>query len=180
MMVLNSARANILLKFKFNTNLFPPMLPLYLLNAIKGVPIIVEQKNRTVVEGVLENVDNWMNITLKAATITDLVKKTKRSVPDIYIRGVQIKLIKMPNDVVDHYKEQQLREKENQNRHNNRNRRFNNNNNNSNTNSNNQRRGANNGNNNNNNGNNNNNNNNNNRNNRGNFNRNQQQSQPTF
>lgn len=88
------------------------MLPLYLLNAVKGAPVVVEQKSRVTVTGVLENVDNWMNVTVKDAVVANPFTNESRKVDNIYVRGVQIKLVKLPNDVVDHYKEQQLREKE--------------------------------------------------------------------
>lgn len=97
------------------------MLPLYLLNASKGAHVLVEQKSRATVEGRLENVDFWMNVTVVDAVCT-AADGTKHTAERVYVRGVQIKLIKLPNDVVDHFKEQQLREKE----HNNRNRRNNN------------------------------------------------------
>lgn len=102
------------------------MLPLYLLNAVKGESIVVELKSGGIVNGTLENCDNYMNVTLTDACVSLVEDEPLHKIKHIYLRGTNIKLFKMGNEFIEKFKEQQQREKENHNRGNN-NRQFNNN-----------------------------------------------------
>lgn len=130
------------------------MLPLYLLNAVKGETVVVELKNGGIVNGTLENCDSYMNVTLTTAYTSLGINESFHKIDRIYIRGTTIKLFKMGNEFIEKFKEQQQREKDNHSNHrnnnnnnqnkqyyhnNNRQNRYNNNNNNINNN-NNQRR----------------------------------------
>ncbi|VEU19528.1 DEKNAAC100179, partial [Brettanomyces naardenensis] len=103
------------------------MLPLYLLNSIKGEPIMVELKRGDTMNGVLTNCDSWMNITLKDVVVSDAHGENFYKVKDIYIKGIHIKYITMSNELIDKFREEQNREKEHYHHHLNNN--YNNNNN---------------------------------------------------
>ena len=51
------------------------MLPLYLLTNAKGQQMQIELKNGEIIQGILTNVDNWMNLTL--SNVTEYVKKAQ-------------------------------------------------------------------------------------------------------
>ncbi|KAG0677731.1 hypothetical protein C6P40_000663 [Pichia californica] len=114
------------------------MLPLYLLNAVKGETVVVELKNGGIVNGTLENCDSYMNVTLISAYASLEMDKEFHKIDRIYIRGTTIRLFKMGNEFIEKFKEQQQREKDNShsnhrnnnNNYHNNNRQFNNNNNN--------------------------------------------------
>ncbi|KAG7807083.1 hypothetical protein KL921_004507 [Ogataea angusta] len=82
------------------------MLPLYLLTSVKTQPILVELKSGETVNGLLENCDSWMNLTLNDAVTVDLHGKRFEKVPEVYVRGNQIKYVRMSNDIIDKFKEQ--------------------------------------------------------------------------
>lgn len=91
-----------------------PMLPLYLLTNAKGQQVSVELKNGEIVEGVLTNVDNWMNLTLSNVSQQDTIgnsgniayqKEIVKS-QEVYLRGTYIKYIKLQDNVIDQVKQQ--------------------------------------------------------------------------
>ena len=98
------------------------MLPLYLLNAVKGETVVVELKMGGIVNGTLENCDNYMNVTLTQACGYMSEDEPMHKIDRIYIKGTVIKMFKMGNEFIEQFKAQQQREKD-QGRHGN----FNNN-----------------------------------------------------
>ncbi|KAK7712925.1 RNA processing protein [Diaporthe eres] len=66
------------------------MLPLGLLNAAQGHPMLVELKNGETLNGHLVNCDTWMNLTLKEVVQTS-----------------PIKYLRVPDEIIDIVKEQQ-------------------------------------------------------------------------
>ncbi|CAN6618925.1 U6 snRNA-associated Sm-like protein LSm4 [Trichomonascus vanleenenianus] len=95
------------------------MLPLSLLNAAQGQPLMVELKSGETLNGHLINCDTWMNLTLKEVVQTSADGKSFQKVPQTYVRGNIIKYLQIPDELIDHIKE------ERQNRDN-RNQRYNN------------------------------------------------------
>lgn len=97
------------------------MLPLYLLNAVKGETVVIELKSGGVVNGTLENCDSYMNVTLISALVSLEQDEPFHKIDRIYVRGTTIKLFRMGNEFIEKFKEQQQREKESHmNRNNNR------------------------------------------------------------
>lgn len=88
------------------------MLPLYLLNSVKGQPVMVELKRGETINGVLDNCDSWMNLMLKDAVISDAHAEKFNKVKEIYVKGIHIKYITMANDLIDKFREEQVRERE--------------------------------------------------------------------
>jgi small nuclear ribonucleoprotein (snRNP)-like protein len=72
----------------FETNL-PGLsqLPLGLLSAAQGQPVLVELKNGETLNGHLINCDNWMNLTLKEVVQTSAEGDRFFRVPEVYVRG---------------------------------------------------------------------------------------------
>lgn len=98
------------------------MLPLYLLNSVKGENVVVELKTGGVVNGTLEKCDTYMNVTLVNAYVLLSPEEQLHKIDQIYIKGTTIKLFKIGNEFIEKFKEQQQKEKEsfNRNSHNNR------------------------------------------------------------
>ena len=96
------------------------MLPLYLLTNARGQQLSVELKSGEIVEGVLTNVDNWMNLTLsnvkeyKTSLLVDGSNKDQTAKEDveiltmkeIYLKGIYIKYIKLQDNIIDSLKQQ--------------------------------------------------------------------------
>lgn len=97
------------------------MLPLYLLNAVKGETVVVELKNGGIANGTLENCDSYMNVTLTDACISLKEGEPFNHIDHVYLKGIGIKLFKMGNEFIEKFKEQQQREKDSHNRSNNQN-----------------------------------------------------------
>ncbi|KAL8712006.1 MAG: hypothetical protein Q9220_003702 [cf. Caloplaca sp. 1 TL-2023] len=76
------------------------MLPLGLLNAAQGHPMLVELKNGETLNGRLVNCDTWMNLTLKEVVQTN---------PEgtAFFRLPEIKYLRVPDEIIDHVKDQQ-------------------------------------------------------------------------
>ncbi|CAN3354347.1 U6 snRNA-associated Sm-like protein LSm4 [Diutina catenulata] len=92
------------------------MLPLYLLTSAKTKQIMVELKNGETYNGELINCDSWMNLTLKNVIQSSADGEKFLSIPEIYIRGMHIKYLRMPEEIMDHAKEQNLINMEQRNR----------------------------------------------------------------
>ena len=105
------------------------MLPLYLLNAVKGEPVIVELKSGGLVNGILENCDYYMNVTLTSACASLQEDSEFHKVDHIYIKGTHIKLFKMGNEFIEKFKLHQQKEKDGSRHGNNRQNNYNHNNN---------------------------------------------------
>lgn len=73
---------------------FPlPQLPLTLLRASTGHPVLVELKNGDTYSGVLVSIDSWMNMNLADAVRTSAEGDAFWSVPQVYIRGNTVKYV---------------------------------------------------------------------------------------
>ncbi|ORX74685.1 Sm-like ribonucleo protein [Linderina pennispora] len=81
------------------------MLPLSLLNAAVGHPILVELKNGETYNGHLEKCDNFMNITLREVIQTASDGDRFWRLPEAYVRGNTIKYLRIPDAVLDKVKE---------------------------------------------------------------------------
>ncbi|EEA22585.1 U6 snRNA-associated Sm-like protein LSM4, putative [Talaromyces marneffei ATCC 18224] len=85
----------------------PKMLPLGLLTAAQGHPMLVELKNGETLNGHLVNCDNWMNLTLKEVVQTTPEGDRFFRLPEVYVRGNNIKYLRVPEEILDIVKEQQ-------------------------------------------------------------------------
>ncbi|KAL9000400.1 MAG: hypothetical protein Q9169_000917 [Polycauliona sp. 2 TL-2023] len=83
------------------------MLPLGLLNAAQGHPMLVELKNGETLNGHLVNCDTWMNLTLKEVVQTNPEGTAFFRLPEVYVRGNNIKYLRVPDEIIDLVKEQQ-------------------------------------------------------------------------
>ncbi|CAF9912786.1 MAG: hypothetical protein GOMPHAMPRED_007770 [Gomphillus americanus] len=83
------------------------MLPLSLLNAAQGHPMLVELKNGETLNGHLVNCDTWMNLTLKEVVQTSPEGDRFWRLPEAYVRGNNIKYLRVPDEIIDIVKEQQ-------------------------------------------------------------------------
>ncbi|KAI1976248.1 RNA processing protein [Ophidiomyces ophidiicola] len=83
------------------------MLPLGLLNAAQGHPMLVELKNGETLNGHLVNCDSWMNLTLKEVVQTSPEGDRFFRLPEVYVRGNNIKYLRAPEEVVDLARDQQ-------------------------------------------------------------------------
>ncbi|KAL9600073.1 MAG: hypothetical protein Q9219_003443 [cf. Caloplaca sp. 3 TL-2023] len=63
------------------------MLPLGLLNAAQGHPMLVELKSGETLNGHLISCDTWMNLTLKEVVQTDPEGTSFFRLPEVYVRG---------------------------------------------------------------------------------------------
>ncbi|KAL8714978.1 MAG: hypothetical protein Q9225_006463 [Loekoesia sp. 1 TL-2023] len=83
------------------------MLPLGLLNAAQGHPMLVELKNGETLNGHLINCDTWMNLTLKEVVQTNPEGTAFFRLPEVYVRGNNIKYLRVPDEIIDLVKDQQ-------------------------------------------------------------------------
>ncbi|MCJ1223753.1 RNA processing protein [Toensbergia leucococca] len=83
------------------------MLPLGLLNAAQGHPMLVELKNGETLNGHLVNCDTWMNLTLKEVVQTSPDGDKFFRLPEVYVRGNNIKYLRVPDEIIDLVKDQQ-------------------------------------------------------------------------
>ncbi|KAL8372039.1 hypothetical protein RB595_001708 [Gaeumannomyces hyphopodioides] len=83
------------------------MLPLGLLNAAQGHAMMVELKNGETLNGHLVMCDTWMNLTMKEVVQTSPEGDKFMRLPEIYVRGSNIKYLRVPDEVIDLVKEQQ-------------------------------------------------------------------------
>ncbi|OLN97355.1 putative U6 snRNA-associated Sm-like protein LSm4 [Colletotrichum chlorophyti] len=63
------------------------MLPLGLLNAAQGHPMLVELKNGETLNGHLVMCDTWMNLTLKEVVQTSPEGDKFVKIPEVYVKG---------------------------------------------------------------------------------------------
>ncbi|KAI2613732.1 like-Sm domain-containing protein [Hypoxylon fragiforme] len=83
------------------------MLPLGLLNAAQGHPMLVELKNGETLNGHLIQCDTWMNLTLKEVIQTSADADKFVRLPEVYVKGNNIKYLRVPDEIIDLAKEQQ-------------------------------------------------------------------------
>ncbi|TKA70805.1 hypothetical protein B0A49_06343 [Cryomyces minteri] len=86
------------------------MLPLGLLTAAQGNPILVELKSGETINGHLVNCDTYMNLTLKEVVTTSADGKHFFRLSETYIRGNNIKFLRVPDETIDRAKDQQQNE----------------------------------------------------------------------
>ncbi|KAF5095623.1 hypothetical protein D0Z00_003069 [Geotrichum galactomycetum] len=106
------------------------MLPLSLLNAAIGQPMLVELKSGETLNGHLVSCDTWMNLVLKEVIVTSPDGASFTKVPEYYVRGSLIKYLRVPDELIDQIKEQNQQQRNernyNNNNNNNNNRNYNN------------------------------------------------------
>ncbi|KAK2067594.1 hypothetical protein P8C59_001318 [Phyllachora maydis] len=83
------------------------MLPLGLLNAAQGHPMLVELKNGETLNGHLVMCDTWMNLTLKEVVQTSAEGDRFVRLPEVYVKGNNIKYLRVPDELIDLVKDQQ-------------------------------------------------------------------------
>ncbi|BGP36805.1 hypothetical protein JCM10449v2_000707 [Rhodotorula kratochvilovae] len=83
------------------------MLPLALLHAAQNKPMLVELKNGETFNGHLIACDNFMNLTLKEVYQTSTEGDRFWKLPEAYVRGNNIKYIRVAENLVDQVKEQE-------------------------------------------------------------------------
>ncbi|KAL1585543.1 U6 snRNA-associated Sm-like protein LSm4 [Cladosporium halotolerans] len=83
------------------------MLPLGLLTAAQGHPMLVELKNGETLNGHLVQCDTYMNLTLKEVVQTSPEGDKFFRLPECYVRGNNVKYLRVPDEIVDIVKEQQ-------------------------------------------------------------------------
>ncbi|KAH9880289.1 hypothetical protein IAQ61_000578, partial [Plenodomus lingam] len=88
-------------------------LPLGLLTAATGHPMLVELKSGETLNGLLINCDTWMNLTLREVVQTSADGDKFMRLPEIYVRGSTIKYLRVPDEIVDVVKEQQAKDQAN-------------------------------------------------------------------
>ncbi|KAH7128527.1 hypothetical protein B0J11DRAFT_504995 [Dendryphion nanum] len=86
------------------------MLPLGLLTAATGHPMLVELKSGETLNGLLVACDTWMNLTLKEVIQTSSSGEKFMRLPEIYVRGSTIKYLQVPDEIVNIVKEQQVKD----------------------------------------------------------------------
>ncbi|KAI1002922.1 hypothetical protein K3495_g5281 [Podosphaera aphanis] len=89
------------------------MLPLGLLTATQGYPMLVELKNGETLNGHLVTCDTWMNLTLKEVVQTNPDGDKFFRLPEVYVKGNNIKYLRVPDEIIDIVKEQQAKEQNN-------------------------------------------------------------------
>ncbi|RDW90433.1 Histone acetyltransferase type B catalytic subunit [Aspergillus mulundensis] len=93
-----------------------PKLPLGLLTAAQGHPMLVELKNGETLNGHLANCDNWMNLILREVVQTSPEGDRFFKLPEVYVRGNNIKYLRIPEEIIEMVKEQQQNQPQNRNR----------------------------------------------------------------
>ncbi|OBT85497.1 hypothetical protein VE02_07348 [Pseudogymnoascus sp. 03VT05] len=83
------------------------MLPLGLLTAAQGHPMLVELKNGETLNGHLVSCDTWMNLTLKEVVQTSPEGDKFFRLAEVYVKGNNIKFLRVPDEIVDLVKDQQ-------------------------------------------------------------------------
>jgi U6 snRNA-associated Sm-like protein LSm4 len=72
--------------------LTPRQLPLGLLTAATGHPMLVELKSGETLNGLLVNCDTWMNLTLREVVQTSADGDKFMRLPEIYVRGSTVRM----------------------------------------------------------------------------------------
>lgn len=85
--------SSLLSMLPFVSAFLPRQLPLTLLRASTGHPVLVELKNGDTYSGVLVSIDSWMNLNLADAVRTSAEGDAFWSVPQVYIRGNTVKYV---------------------------------------------------------------------------------------
>eukprot|EP00944_MAST-04C_sp_MAST-4C-sp1_P005654 g5654.t1 len=83
------------------------MLPLSLLKTAQGRPILIELKTGDTYNGTLVDCDNWMNLNLREVVHTSKDGAKFWKMDTCYVRGSQIKYLRMEEDIIDKVPRQQ-------------------------------------------------------------------------
>ncbi|TWU75520.1 RNA processing protein [Metarhizium rileyi] len=83
------------------------MLPLSLLNAAQGHPMLVELKNGETLNGHLVQCDTWMNLTLREVVQTSPRGDKFTRLKEAYIKGNNIKYLRVDDDIINQVNESQ-------------------------------------------------------------------------
>ncbi|RUS27138.1 hypothetical protein BC938DRAFT_483662 [Jimgerdemannia flammicorona] len=110
------ARLSVVIPFElvYNTDNLAhhhPMLPLSLLHTASGHPMLVELKNGETFNGHLVSCDNWMNLTLREVFQTSPEGDRFWRLPECYIRGNTIKYLRVPEEIIDMVKDDEVRQR---------------------------------------------------------------------
>ncbi|KAG5367169.1 U6 snRNA-associated Sm-like protein LSm4 [Yarrowia sp. B02] len=88
------------------------MLPLSLLNAAQGQPMLVELKSGESLRGHLLKCDHWMNLTLKEVEEFSASGENTATVSEYYVRGSNIKALQLPDELLHSIKQQYSQQRE--------------------------------------------------------------------
>eukprot|EP01068_Selenidium_serpulae_P018275 Selendium_serpulae@DN6446_c4_g2_i3.p1 len=77
------------------------VLPLTLLRTSQNQPMMVELKNGDTYSGLLAACDGFMNLHMRDAVCTSRDGERFWKIPECYIRGNNIKYLRLPNEVFD-------------------------------------------------------------------------------
>ncbi|KAM0793264.1 hypothetical protein ACM66B_000726 [Microbotryomycetes sp. NB124-2] len=88
------------------------MLPLALLNAAANKPLLVELKNGETFNGHLVGCDNFMNLTIKEVYQTSADGEKFWKLPECYIRGNNIKYIRVAENLVEQVQQQEQEQRQ--------------------------------------------------------------------
>lgn len=69
--------------------------------------MLVELKNGETLNGHLVTCDTWMNLTLKEVVQTSPEGDKFFRLPEVYVKGNNIKYLRVPDEIIDIVKEQQ-------------------------------------------------------------------------
>ncbi|MCJ1351936.1 MAG: RNA processing protein [Icmadophila ericetorum] len=83
------------------------MLPLSLLTTAVGHPMLIELKNGETLNGHLVSCDTWMNLILKEVVQTSPEGDKFFRLPEVYVKGNNIKYLRVPDEIIDLVKDQQ-------------------------------------------------------------------------
>ncbi|PHH89890.1 hypothetical protein CDD83_5030 [Cordyceps sp. RAO-2017] len=83
------------------------MLPLGLLNAAQGQPMMVELKNGETLNGHLVMCDTWMNLTLTEVVQTSSEGDKFMKLKEAYVKGNNIKYLRVPEEIIEKVSESQ-------------------------------------------------------------------------
>lgn len=72
--------------------------------------MLVELKNGETLNGHLVTCDTWMNLTLKEVVQTSPDGDKFFRLPEVYVKGNNIKYLRVPDEIIDVVKEQQQRD----------------------------------------------------------------------
>ena len=95
------------------------MLPLALLNAAQQTSIQVELKNGETFNGLLTNCDSWMNLNLSQVICTSQDGQIFKRLDQIYLRGNNIKYLRVAELCVDRVVQENKRKQKIHNQQNN-------------------------------------------------------------
>ena len=92
------------------------MLPLTLLRTAQNHPMLVELKNGETYNGHLVSCDNWMNINLREVICTSKDGDRFWRMPEVYVRGVNIKYLRIPDEVIDMVRDEESKQQRSRNK----------------------------------------------------------------